>query len=80
MQFFPASLPRTINSPEVSSTLTEALTDLWLCGLQDTGGVYGVAMHEKHLEELIMEHSPPPPSIAAATAASLVRPYYFGQE
>ncbi|KAK9828063.1 hypothetical protein WJX81_007161 [Elliptochloris bilobata] len=40
---------------------------------QDTGGTYGVALNEKHLEELVNEHAPPPPARAADAAASLVR-------
>ncbi|KAK9846713.1 hypothetical protein WJX84_011717 [Apatococcus fuscideae] len=43
-----------------------------LCA-QETGGMYGVALGEKHLEELVMGHAPPPPSRAADSAASLVR-------
>ncbi len=35
--------------------------------------MYGVALGEKHLEELVMGHAPPPPSRAADSAASLVR-------
>ncbi|BDA42827.1 General transcription factor IIH subunit 2 [Coccomyxa sp. Obi] len=40
---------------------------------QETGGTYGVALNEKHFEELVFEHAPPPPSLATDAAASLVR-------
>ena len=40
--------------------------------LQETGGTYGVALGEKHMEDLVMGHAPPPPSRAADSAASLV--------
>lgn len=40
--------------------------------MQDTGGTYGVALNDKHLEELVNEHAPPPPARAADAAASLV--------
>jgi len=48
-------------------------------GGQETGGTYGVALNEKHLEELISEHAPPPPARAADAAASLVRPGVSGK-
>eukprot|EP00898_Chlorokybus_atmophyticus_P003211 jgi/Chlat1/3891/Chrsp26S04175 len=37
-----------------------------------TGGVYGVAMNEDHLTELLMAHAPPPPALADSAPASLV--------
>lgn len=40
--------------------------------MQETGGTYGVALNEKHFEELVFEHAPPPPALADNTAASLV--------
>ena len=40
--------------------------------MQETGGTYGVALNDKHLEELVNEHAPPPPARAADAAASLV--------
>lgn len=42
--------------------------------MQETGGTYGVALNEKHFEDLVFEHAPPPPSLATDAAASLVRP------
>jgi hypothetical protein len=30
---------------------------------EETGGVYGVALCESHLEELILAHAPPPPAL-----------------
>jgi transcription initiation factor TFIIH subunit 2 len=30
---------------------------------EETGGVYGVALSESHLEELILAHAPPPPAL-----------------
>ena len=33
---------------------------------EETGGVYGVAMSEAHLDELIMAHAPPPPALVRA--------------
>ncbi|KAK9821495.1 hypothetical protein WJX74_003082 [Apatococcus lobatus] len=49
--------------------------EVHICRLsaQETGGTYGVALGEKHMEELVMGHAPPPPSRAADSAASLVR-------
>lgn len=41
---------------------------------EDTGGTYGVALNEGHLEQLLMAHSPPPPATAAQAKAELVRP------
>ena len=38
-----------------------------------TGGVYGVACGETHLEELLNAHAPPPPQLATSTSANLVR-------
>ncbi|KAG2442629.1 hypothetical protein HXX76_002714 [Chlamydomonas incerta] len=40
---------------------------------EDTGGTYGVALNEAHLEQLLMAHSPPPPATAAQAKAELVR-------
>jgi Ssl1-like len=42
-------------------------------GAQETGGAYGVALDEHHMEELVLEHAPPPPTLGASVAASLVR-------
>jgi len=39
---------------------------------EGSGGSYGVALSEAHLEELIHAHAPPPPALAESTAASLV--------
>lgn len=39
---------------------------------QDTGGTYGVALSESHLEELMLALAPPPPTSAAYTEAELV--------
>lgn len=47
--------------------------------MQETGGTYGVALNEKHLEELVNEHAPPPPARAADATASLVRPWGYGR-
>jgi hypothetical protein len=41
--------------------------------MQDTGGTYGVALNEKHLEELVFAHAPPPPSLATDTSSYMVR-------
>jgi hypothetical protein len=30
---------------------------------EETGGVYGVALSEVHLDELLSAHAPPPPSL-----------------
>ena len=42
--------------------------------LQETGGEYGIALNERHFEELVFSHATPPPSLASDTHASLVRP------
>ncbi|KXZ56829.1 hypothetical protein GPECTOR_1g748 [Gonium pectorale] len=39
----------------------------------DTGGSYGVALHEAHLEQLLMAHAHPPPASQAQARAELVR-------
>ena len=33
---------------------------------EETGGTYGVALSEGHLDELVMAHAPPPPALARA--------------
>mmetsp|Transcript_13699 Transcript_13699/g.29407 ORF Transcript_13699/g.29407 Transcript_13699/m.29407 type:complete len:458 (-) Transcript_13699:231-1604(-) len=38
----------------------------------ETGGTYGVALHEAHLEELMLSHAPPPPATSAHALAELV--------
>ena len=53
-------------------------TDTGFITVQDTGGTYGVALNDKHLEELVNEHAPPPPARAADAAASLVRAHGQG--
>lgn len=40
---------------------------------EKTGGVYSVALNSDHLHEQILAHAPPPPSLAASSAARLVR-------
>lgn len=40
--------------------------------MQETGGTYGVALNEKHFEELVFDHALPPPSLSNDSAASLV--------
>ncbi|KAK9816858.1 hypothetical protein WJX72_006257 [[Myrmecia] bisecta] len=40
---------------------------------EETGGTYGVALNDKHLEELVLDHAPPPPAKASDAGASLVR-------
>ena len=35
---------------------------------EETGGVYGVALSEAHLDELIMAHAPPPPALVRSAA------------
>eukprot|EP00884_Botryococcus_braunii_P004550 jgi/Botrbrau1/14096/Bobra.182_3s0041.1 len=41
--------------------------------VQETGGTYGVAMNEAHLEDLISGQAAPPPARASDVGASLVR-------
>ena len=43
--------------------------------LQETRGEYGIALNERHFEELVFSHATPPPSLAGDTSASLVRPH-----
>ena len=38
---------------------------------EETGGVYGVALSEAHLDELIMAHAPPPPALVRPTGADV---------
>ena len=42
--------------------------------LQETRGEYGIALNERHFEELVFSHATPPPSLAGDTSASLVSP------
>ena len=44
-------------------------------GLQETRGEYGIALNERHFEELVFSHATPPPSLAGDTSASLVSPH-----
>lgn len=38
----------------------------------ETGGTYGVALNEGHLEQLLLAHSPPPAATNAQAKAELV--------
>ena len=38
----------------------------------ETGGTYGIALSEAHLEELMLAHAPPPAATAASAGAELV--------
>ena len=40
--------------------------------LQETGGEYGIALNERHFEELVFSHARPPPSLDSEKHASLV--------
>ncbi|GIL73188.1 hypothetical protein Vretimale_4636 [Volvox reticuliferus] len=40
---------------------------------EETGGTYGVALNETHLEQLLLAHSSPPPATSAQAKAELVR-------
>ncbi|CAK0742284.1 hypothetical protein CVIRNUC_001385 [Coccomyxa viridis] len=40
---------------------------------KETRGEYGIALNERHFEELVFSHATPPPSLAGDTSASLVR-------
>lgn len=40
---------------------------------QETGGSYGVALNESHLEDLMRSHAPPPPALPGQLSAELVR-------
>ncbi len=40
--------------------------------LQETGGEYGIALNERHFEELVFSHARPPPSRDSEKHASLV--------
>ncbi|MEW5309751.1 MAG: hypothetical protein WDW38_001613 [Sanguina aurantia] len=49
--------------------------EVYVCSrlARDTGGTYGVALSESHLEELMMRHAPPPAATAEQAGAELVR-------
>eukprot|EP00879_Flechtneria_rotunda_P016374 GHRR01017131.1.p1 GENE.GHRR01017131.1~~GHRR01017131.1.p1 ORF type:complete len:394 (+),score=126.77 GHRR01017131.1:120-1301(+) len=40
---------------------------------EQTGGTYGVAMNETHLQDLVLAHAPPPPAPPGLLTAELVR-------
>lgn len=40
---------------------------------QETGGTYGIALGDGHLEELVLEHATPPPAAPGSSGVSLVR-------
>ncbi|GAB4822276.1 hypothetical protein N2152v2_009322 [Parachlorella kessleri] len=40
---------------------------------QDTGGTYGVALSEAHLEQLVLSHAVPPPAAPGSAGVSLVK-------
>ena len=40
---------------------------------EETGGTYGIALSEAHLEEILLAHAPPPPASASSAGAELVR-------
>ncbi|KAG2499971.1 hypothetical protein HYH03_002256 [Edaphochlamys debaryana] len=40
---------------------------------EDTGGSYGVALHEGHMEQLLLAHANPPPTAPGRARAELVR-------
>ena len=46
--------------------------EVTFCILQETGGQYGVALNERHFEELVFSHARPPPSLDSEKHASLV--------
>ena len=46
-----------------------------VCPLQETGGEYGVALNERHFEDLVFSHASPPPSVDREKHASLVSLY-----
>lgn len=48
--------------------------EVYVCSrlARDTGGTYGVALSESHLEELMMRHAPPPAATAEQAGAELV--------
>ncbi|EIE24534.1 transcription factor TFIIH, 44 kDa subunit, partial [Coccomyxa subellipsoidea C-169] len=61
------------NSIRVSIVGVAAEVHICKVFTKETGGTYGVALNEKHFEDLVFEHAPPPPSLATDAAASLVR-------
>ncbi len=45
----------------------------------ETGGAYGVALHEAHLAELLAAHAPPPALLAGTAQAELVSAHPRGR-
>ena len=58
----------TLMQTEVLFTLNGVV----ICMLQETGGEYGIALNERHFEELVFGHARPPPSLDSEKHASLV--------
>jgi transcription initiation factor TFIIH subunit 2 len=46
---------------------------------EETGGTYGIALNEAHLEELLLTHAPPPPASASSAGAELVSSLLDGE-
>lgn len=68
----PDTCPQTHACARVS--VVGIAAEVYVCRriADDTGGSYGVALNEGHLEQLLLAHSTPPPATSVHARAELV--------
>ncbi|GFR41049.1 hypothetical protein Agub_g1692, partial [Astrephomene gubernaculifera] len=66
---------RSCRENNIRVSIVGVAAEVYVCRriTEDTGGSYGVALHEQHLQQLVMQHAAPPPATAAQARAELVR-------
>lgn len=67
----PVDLPPSPSPPPFPAGIS---AEVFLCRriAEETGGSYGVALHEAHAERLLLGLAPPPPTSAAFAGSDLV--------
>ncbi|GLC44389.1 hypothetical protein PLESTM_001591800 [Pleodorina starrii] len=66
---------RAAKEQHIRVSVVGVAAEVYVCRriAEETGGSYGVALNEAHLEQLMMGHSNPPPATSAQAKAELVR-------